>query len=144
MKKGLALREAKGFTLIELLVVIAIIGILASVVVVNLGSTKKKAKRVSLASNSSQIITAWGMYSDDKGLEGSGALFQDIINTPSNSYINGKLGTLNAVSATVDGPISFVLKDSSGNCSITVTNSNVPSATNSDPDNSDFSGSACE
>lgn len=37
-------RDEKGFTLIELLVVIAIIGILASIVLVNLNSTRKKAK----------------------------------------------------------------------------------------------------
>ena len=135
----------KGFTLIELLVVIAIIGILASVVVVNLGSTRKKAKRASLASNASQIITAWGIYSDDKGLGGSGAAFQDIINTSDNSYINGKLGTLSVGSAAdIDGPISFTLKDLSGSCTVTVTNSSVPSATNSDPSNTDFSGSVCE
>ncbi len=38
------MRKLKGFTLIELLVVVAIIGILSTVVVVNLSSSQNKAR----------------------------------------------------------------------------------------------------
>ena len=48
----------KGFTLIELLVVIAIIGILASIILVNLGSTRKQARDVSAISSMSSIRAA--------------------------------------------------------------------------------------
>ena len=48
----------KGFTLIELLVVIAIIGILASVLLVNLASTRNKAKDSAIRLEMGQIRTA--------------------------------------------------------------------------------------
>jgi len=56
----------KGFTLIELLVVIAIIGILASVLLVNLATTRNKAKDSAIKLEMAQIRTAVENYNFDQ------------------------------------------------------------------------------
>lgn len=48
----------KGFTLIELLVVIAIIGILATVVIINISGARAKANKASVESNMSTLVKA--------------------------------------------------------------------------------------
>lgn len=58
-------RRQKGFTLIELLVVIAIIGILASVVMVSVGSARHKANVAKAKGDASQIMTAYEMCNSD-------------------------------------------------------------------------------
>ena len=56
--------KQKAFTLIELLVVIAIIGLLASVVLISLTTTRKKANDVKRIADMRQIQTALDIYYD--------------------------------------------------------------------------------
>lgn len=55
-------KNQKGFTLIELLVVIAIIGILSSVVLVGINSTRTKAKDTRIISDMTQIRNGGESY----------------------------------------------------------------------------------
>lgn len=58
-------KSIAGFTLIELLVVIAIIGILSSVVLASLGSTRKKGRDARRLTDIRQLETALELYYDD-------------------------------------------------------------------------------
>jgi prepilin-type N-terminal cleavage/methylation domain-containing protein len=61
----------KGFTLIELLVVIAIIGILATIVIVNVNSARNKAKDVTIKGTLESLRGAAELSYDTNGNYGS-------------------------------------------------------------------------
>jgi len=61
------MKKQRGFTLIELLVVIAIIGLLATIVLVNLNTARAKARDTKRITDLKQIQLAVEMYYDDNG-----------------------------------------------------------------------------
>ena len=58
-------QNQKGFTLIELLVVIAIIGLLASVVLLALGSARSKSRDAKRVADVRQVVSALELYYND-------------------------------------------------------------------------------
>lgn len=60
-------QNQKGFTLIELLVVIAIIGLLASVVLLALGSARQKSRDAKRLADVRQMTSALELYFNDAG-----------------------------------------------------------------------------
>jgi prepilin-type N-terminal cleavage/methylation domain-containing protein len=66
-QKGLALSPSKGFTLLELLVVIGIIGLLASIIVVNLTGARKRARDTKRIADVRNLQTAAEDYYGKNG-----------------------------------------------------------------------------
>lgn len=62
------LRHQKGFTLVELLVVIAIIGILATLLLLQLGTARSRARDAKRIADVNQIRSAIELYFDDNGI----------------------------------------------------------------------------
>ena len=65
LKKGFSLE--KGFTLVELLVVISIIGTLSTLILLQLGATRGKARDIKRVADMNQVKSALELYFDDNG-----------------------------------------------------------------------------
>ena len=61
------LNKSRGFTLIEMLVVTAIIGVLANLILLQLGVARAKARDAKRIADISQLRTAIELYFDDNG-----------------------------------------------------------------------------
>jgi len=63
------MKKSKGFTLIELLVVIAIIGVLAAIIIPNIGVARTKARDAQRIAELKGIQSSLIVYADDNGGE---------------------------------------------------------------------------
>ena len=65
--KKFSLKDFRGFTLVELLVVIAIIGILSTLILVQLGTARSKARDTKRIADVNQLQIAVEQFYDDNG-----------------------------------------------------------------------------
>ncbi|OGM96894.1 MAG: hypothetical protein A3B86_00050 [Candidatus Yanofskybacteria bacterium RIFCSPHIGHO2_02_FULL_38_22b] len=80
LKKFRNLASSKGFTLVELLVVIAIIGVLATLILLQLGVARQKARDARRVADINQVRSSLELYFDDEG------------NYPTDTSLNNDIG----------------------------------------------------
>jgi len=101
--------------LIELLVVIAIIAILAALLLPVLLRGKEKASRTSCLNNQQQLDLAWQMYADESGgvlaLNGVDFTAAGVVESTSNSWVNGNAGLDTNTTTITDGSIYSYVKN---------------------------------
>jgi len=120
--KGLvtrAIRGERGFTLIELLVVVAILGIIAAVVVLNIGSFIGTGAEQSANTEAHQVQTAVIAYMTQSGA----------------TTFNGPVGP-----ETKSGPEEYLLNQATLQATYTITNGAIASANFDGVSNSKWSG----
>ena len=61
------MKQRQGFTLVELLVVLAIIGVLFTLIMPAIASTRERAHTATCMNNMKQLVTAALMYADEHG-----------------------------------------------------------------------------
>ncbi|OGN27390.1 MAG: hypothetical protein A2941_00905 [Candidatus Yanofskybacteria bacterium RIFCSPLOWO2_01_FULL_49_17] len=81
--KKLYFRRSEGFTLVELLVVIAIIGVLATLLLLQLGVARQRARDAKRIADVNQTRTAVELYFDDNSQYPQVATFSALASTPS-------------------------------------------------------------
>ena len=80
-------RLSKGFTLVELLVVIAIIGVLATMLLLQLGVARQRARDAKRTTDVNQTRTAVELYFDDNGQYPQVATFAALSSLLSPKYL---------------------------------------------------------
>ena len=94
------IRSSRGFTLVELLVVIAIISILATLLLLQLGVARAKARDAKRIADVNQVRSALELYFDDNGSYKSTNVMTDLkptylINIPKDPLAAGCTDTYN-------------------------------------------------
>ncbi|MGD0977043.1 MAG: type II secretion system protein [Minisyncoccia bacterium] len=104
-----SLKDFRGFTLVELLVVIAIIGILATLLLLQLGVARAKARDAKRIADVNQVRTAIELYFDDNsGNYPSADIYTDVAtNTKMIKYMSSLKLPVDPLDAAVNYPYAW-------------------------------------